>query len=119
MERRALAKGFGADLVLTPGTEGMKGAVRTANELCEKNPDWVMLQQFSNPSNPEIHRLTTGPEIYNDLDGKLDYFVAGVGTGGTITGAGSYLKEKIPNLKIIAVEPPRFSSPFRKFSWTS
>lgn len=105
MERRALAKGFGADLVLTPGTEGMKGAVRTANELCEKNPDWVMLQQFSNPSNPEIHRLTTGPEIYNDLDGKLDYFVAGVGTGGTITGAGSYLKEKIPNLKIIAVEP--------------
>ncbi|NLB88262.1 MAG: cysteine synthase A [Syntrophomonadaceae bacterium] len=105
IERRALAKGFGAELVLTPGAEGMKGAVRVANELCANNPDWIMLQQFSNPSNPEIHRLTTGPEIYNDVEGKLDYLVAGVGTGGTITGVGGYLKEKIPNLKVIAVEP--------------
>lgn len=105
IERRALAKGLGAELVLTKAAEGMKGAVRVANELCEKNPDWLMLQQFSNPSNPQIHRLTTGPEIYNDVEGQLDYLVAGVGTGGTITGAGGYLKEKLPNLKIIAVEP--------------
>mgnify|MGYP000061584084 CR=1 FL=1 len=105
IERRHLMKAYGAEIVLTPGAEGMSGAVRKAQELCQEHPDWVMLQQFENPANPAFHYQTTGPEIYEALEGRLDYFVSGVGTGGTLTGAGKFLKERIPELKIIAVEP--------------
>ncbi|QDU06760.1 cysteine synthase A [Gimesia aquarii] len=105
VERRLMLKGFGANLVLTPGADGMKGAIQKAEELAG-NPEYFMAQQFENPANPEIHFKTTGPEIFNDTEGNIDYFVAGVGTGGTITGVSRYLKqEKGLNIKSIAVEP--------------
>ncbi len=105
IERRNLLKALGAELVLTPGPEGMKGAIRKAEELAEEIPGGAILQQFNNLSNPEIHRTTTALEIWNDTDGQVDIFVAGVGTGGTITGVGEALKQKNANIKIVAVEP--------------
>lgn len=105
VERRNLMKAYGAKVVLSDGTKGMKGAIEKANELKEENPNAFIPGQFNNPSNPIAHYKTTGPEIYNDLEGKVDVLVGGIGTGGTISGAGKYLKEKNPNLKIIGVEP--------------
>jgi cysteine synthase A len=108
LERRNLLRAYGAELVLTPGAEGMKGAIRKAEELKEQNPHYFMPQQFKNPANVEIHRRTTGPEIVEAIknhDGKLDAFVAGIGTGGTITGAGEVLRQHFPHIKIFAVEP--------------
>jgi cysteine synthase A len=105
IERRQMLRSFGAKIILTPGAEGMKGAIRTAEEYA-KDPNYYMPQQFKNPSNPAIHFKTTGPEIFNDTEGKIDYFVAGVGTGGTVTGVSRYLKkEKGLKVKVIAVEP--------------
>lgn len=105
IERRALLKGFGAELVLTPAPEGMKGAVSRAEEIVAERPGAVLARQFENEANPAIHRRTTAVEIWNDTDGAVDIFVAGVGTGGTITGTGQVLKEKKPGLKVVAVEP--------------
>lgn len=105
MERRQLLKVFGAELVLTPGAEGMPGAVRKAEQILAENPDFFMPQQFKNPSNPEIHRITTAEEIWRDTDGKVDILVSGVGTGGTITGVSEVIKKRKPKFKAIAVEP--------------
>jgi len=105
VERRQLLSVFSAELVLTPGAEGMKGAVRKAEELVAENPNYVMPQQFKNPANPEIHRLTTAEEIWRDTDGKVDILVSGVGTGGTITGVADVIKQRKPGFKAVAVEP--------------
>src|SRR5438270_5824128 len=104
-ERRVVLLAMGSEIILTPGPKGMKGAIAKANELLKQTPNGVILQQFANPANPKIHRETTGPEIWNDTDGKVDILISGVGTGGTLTGVGEFIKPKKPSFKIVAVEP--------------
>jgi cysteine synthase A len=104
-ERKLLLKAYGAELIQTPGAEGMPGAIRKAQELLASDSRYVIMQQFDNPANPEIHRRTTGEEVWNDTDGQVDIFVSGIGTGGTITGAGALFKERKPGVRVIAVEP--------------
>jgi cysteine synthase len=108
-ERRMLLRAYGAELILTPGAEGMNAAIRKANELVESDPRYFLPQQFENPANPEVHRRTTAEEIWRDTDGKVDMVVAGIGTGGTITGVGEVLKSRKPSVKMIAVEPDAFA----------
>ena len=105
IERQLLMKAYGAEVVLTPGEKGMQGAVEKAEALAKELPNSFIPDQFSNPANAQAHRISTGPEIWNDTEGNIDFFVAGVGTGGTITGVGEYLKEKNPNIRVVAVEP--------------
>ena len=119
VERRNMLKAYGAKLVLTPGSEGMKGAIAKANELAKDIPNSFVPGQFENPANPKAHYEHTGPEIYEQTQGKLDMFVAGVGTGGTISGAGKYLKEMIPSLKVVAVEPQDSPVLSQKPGWGS